>query len=385
MAAELTARPGQAAGSAAAWPAAASPKARAWLWGTVAVTAGAIITAIALAPPATAAAGAALAYLLFAGSSAHVASTAWFYTVPQVRGYMGQHRARYAWTPLALIAGAGAIAAALPPAVLNWLLLPYFGWQFFHYQKQNLGLASLAAAAHQVTGLRPAERRALLAAGLAGTAGLLARPRLRQVRVDPHRAAAYPAAAAAFIVAVTAGLISLARRPAGQRTAGFCVTYSCALAFTLPAFIFSSPYAAVAGMTIAHGLQYLLLMGLVAAGGPRPGPGGTAGWRFLPLAALTSIALAGGAILSVASDLQESAPLTRSLFGCFLGVVMAHFVIDAGLWRLRDRFPRLFLESRVPYLVPSRRAASVSSARVSPARISPASDPSVADIRSERA
>ena len=71
----------------------------------MALTAGAIITAIALAPPATAPASAALAYLLFAGSSAHVASTAWFYTVPQVRGYMGQHRARYAWTPLALIAG----------------------------------------------------------------------------------------------------------------------------------------------------------------------------------------------------------------------------------------------------------------------------------------
>jgi hypothetical protein len=125
-------------------------------------------------------------------------------------------------------------------------------------------------------------------------------------------------------------------------------------------------------MTIAHGLQYLLLMGLVAAGDPGPGAGPG---RFLPLAALTSIALAGGAILSVTSDLRESAPLTRSLFGCFLGAVMAHFVIDAGLWRLRDRFPRLFLESRVPYLVPSRRPASVS----------PATDPSVTDIRSERA
>jgi hypothetical protein len=379
VAAELAARASPVTGQAAG-PAAASPAARAWLWGTVALTAGAIITAIALAPPAAAPASAALAYLLFAGSSAHVASTAWFYTVPKVRGYMGQHRARYAWTPLALIAGAGAIAAALPPAVLTWLLLPYFGWQFFHYQKQNLGLASLAAAAHGVTGLRPAERRALLAAGLAGTAGLLARPRLLQLRVDPHLAAAYPLAAAAFAIAVTAGLVSLARRPAGQRPAGFCVTYACALTFTLPAFIFSSPYAAVAGMTIAHGLQYLLLMGLVAVGGPRPGPAGTAGSRLLPLAALTSIALAGGAILSVASDLQESAPLTRSLFGCFLGAVMAHFVIDAGLWRLRDRFPRLFLESRVPYLVPGRGTASVAR---DPS--SPASDPSVADIRSERA
>jgi hypothetical protein len=36
----------------------------------------------------------------------------------------------------------------------------------------------------------------------------------------------------------------------------------------------------------------------------------------------------------------------------FLGAVMAHFVIDAGLWRLRDEFPRLFLTSRLPFLIP---------------------------------
>jgi hypothetical protein len=29
---------------------------------------------------------------------------------------------------------------------------------------------------------------------------------------------------------------------------------------------------------------------------------------------------------------------------------MAHFVIDAGLWRLRDPFPRQFLTGRLPYL-----------------------------------
>jgi hypothetical protein len=31
---------------------------------------------------------------------------------------------------------------------------------------------------------------------------------------------------------------------------------------------------------------------------------------------------------------------------------MAHFVIDAGLWRLREPFARSFLAERVPYLVP---------------------------------
>ena len=30
---------------------------------------------------------------------------------------------------------------------------------------------------------------------------------------------------------------------------------------------------------------------------------------------------------------------------------MTHFVVDAGLWRLRQPFPRSLLASRLPYLV----------------------------------
>ena len=31
---------------------------------------------------------------------------------------------------------------------------------------------------------------------------------------------------------------------------------------------------------------------------------------------------------------------------------MAHFVIDAGLWRMRDPFPRRFMAQYLPFLVP---------------------------------
>jgi hypothetical protein len=45
------------------------------------------------------------------------------------------------------------------------------------------------------------------------------------------------------------------------------------------------------------------------------------------------------------------------VFGAYLGAVMAHFVVDAGLWRLRDPFPRVFLARRVPYLMRAAPAA----------------------------
>jgi hypothetical protein len=38
-------------------------------------------------------------------------------------------------------------------------------------------------------------------------------------------------------------------------------------------------------------------------------------------------------------------------------VVTAHFVIDAGFWRMRDPFPRAFMARHVPCLAPSRANA----------------------------
>ncbi len=347
MAAELAAAGGAGRTAAQRGSGSVARGARVWLAATVVVTAGAGAAAIALAPPAGAAAPEGLAFLLFAGSSVHVASTGWFYTVPQVRRHMRCHRGRYVAAPLALICGASAIAAVLPRPVLYGLLLPYFGWQFFHYGKQNLGLAALAAAATRVRPLSSAERGALTAAGGAGIAALLSRPALLQLPVRPPVPALFPLAAAGFAVAVAAGAGCLLARRAAGRSAGFCVVYLTSLVFSLPVFCFRSPYAAVAGLTIAHGLQYLLLTALVAAGGG----GGTR--RVVQLAALGNIALAGGAALSVASDQLTAGPVPRLLYGAFLGAVMAHFVIDAGLWRMRAEFPRSFLRSRLPYLLPA--------------------------------
>jgi hypothetical protein len=63
-----------------------------------------------------------------------------------------------------------------------------------------------------------------------------------------------------FSCAVTAGVCLLVSRSRHDRPPGFCVVYMTSLCFALPVFAFRSPYAAVGGMTIAHGFQYLLLV-----------------------------------------------------------------------------------------------------------------------------
>jgi hypothetical protein len=323
---------------------------QAWLWATVLLTAGAFAVTIGAAPAAGSDPARGLTWLLFVGSSMHVAATGWLYTLGEVRGHARANMPRYVWVPLALVAGTAATAAAVAPASFRWLLLGYFAWQFVHFQKQNLGMAALAASSSQVRGPGVLERRALVCAGLAGTAGAVAHPGLLQLDVAHGLEVAFPIAGAAFAVAVAVGGLALCSRPRADRPAGYVVVFLGALLFFAPVFLCGSPYAAVGTLTIAHGLQYLLLAGLVTGGGERV----NGRPRAVRVVVLVNLAVIGGVALSAASHLHDGSPGERLLFGAYLGAAMAHFVVDAGLWRLRDEFPRQFLSARVPYLVKPR-------------------------------
>src|SRR6185437_7245838 len=102
-------------------------------------------------------------------------------------------------------------------------------------------------------------------------------------------------------------------------------------------------------MTVAHGLQYLMLISVIASQGDAAA---TRSSRLVRLALLANIALIGGVLLSAASHLHDSSQVGRFVFGAYLGVVMAHFVIDAGIWRMRDPLARKFMTESVPFLLP---------------------------------
>lgn len=336
----------------------------AWLWTTVGVSVGGVFAARLLAPhgaasPAGAPPGAGLRWLLVIGSSWHVAATGWLASAAEFRTEVRLCPSRYLWSPLALICGAAVVAGALPPAAVTRLLIPYYGWQFWHYQRQNFGLVSLAAASRGARSLSRADRAALMLTGGAGTAALLTRPALLQLNVRPWFTVVQPVAVVVFAVGAAVGVRALLRRPSTERSAGFCAVHLMALLFFLPALLSSSPYAAVGGLVIAHGLQYLLLSGLVATGHRRGRD------RVTQAIVLLAAAFAGALLLSAVSHLHEGGVAGRLLFGGYLGVVMSHFVIDARAWRLRDPFPRRFLASRIGFLLRE-----------------PAADPSVSDIRS---
>ncbi|GAB2458443.1 hypothetical protein [Jatrophihabitans fulvus] len=322
---------------------------RVWTAALLLVTLAPLAVLPAVAPAGSAPPAAALGFALFVGSSVHVASSAWFYTVGEVREHMAEHPVRYYLVPAGLVASGAVLAAVMPEHAMVAVLLAFFAWQFWHFQKQNLGVAALAARAGGVPSPGRTERRALLGAGVGGTLGLLGHPHLLQVADAPRSEPVFLAGALVTAGAAVAGALALARRAPTHRPPAYAIAYVAGLLFFVPVWLFASPYAAVAGLTLAHGLQYLLLMALVAGGA---GPKRTA----VGLVVLADVAVLLGLVLNRFSHLHGGGPLDRALFGVFLGLTAAHFVVDAGLWRLRDAFPRAFLGARLRLLLPPATA-----------------------------
>jgi hypothetical protein len=320
---------------------------RAWRWTMVLVTGGALISAAVLAPGRSGKPGHLLVLLLFVGSSVHVASTGWFITSPDVRRHaVANDRRGLIGLPLCCVAACGMTALLIPVHLLNWVLLAVFAWQFHHFQKQNLGLVALAASSAGLRGPRPLERRLIMFAGICGIAALLSDPRLLQLDMYRPLGAVTAIVFMGYAAAVAIGSFVLLRARE-NRPASYCALYLTALLFPLPIFLFRSPYAAVSGMTIGHGLQYLFLMGLVAQGAR------STGRRHREFAWVGTIAVVGGVALSAASHLHLSGTAAlRGVFGLYVGLVCVHFLVDARLWRLSQPFPRAFLGARLPFLVP---------------------------------
>ena len=330
-----------------------STQARLWAWGVILLTSGGLIVGVALAPavstasPVSSTAGG-LGWLLFLGTSVHVSATGCLFALPEVRSVARQNPVRFGSVPLSLIALVAFLAAGMSPPTIAPALLAIFIWQFWHYQKQNLGMVALVAASHRVAAPTRSERWTIRSAGGAGILGLVADPRLLGLdlysRIDP----VWVTAAVLLVASTCLGLTLLARRPRLGRPAAFSVVYALSLLFCTPMFLFGSSFAAVSGMTIAHGFQYLLLVGLVVAG-PR-----STSHRLVSTGLAFNAALLAGALLNWASHLHSSPGPLRLIFGAYVGVLMAHFLIDSSLWRLRNSSSRALLAARAPYLVPAR-------------------------------
>jgi hypothetical protein len=290
-----------------------------------------LVLAPLLAPRDSRGTAEALGVLLAVAYAGHIAVTGWLWTLPDVREMVRTNRWRMTVLPVILVALGAIVGLTMARDILDWLLLGFFAWQFTHFQRQNLGLVTLIGAKWSAEPLTVTERRLIAIAGWCGTAGLLARPTLLglpNASLTPLVENAVTPLALAGLGACTIGAVIASLR--SRRPTPVICAYLTAVLFFAPVFLFTTPAAAVTGLVIAHGLQYICVVGwrshTVNGGGHREG---------LRIAvAILVLAVVGGALLEAMSELQSGqASGIRMLYGVYFGLVMAHFAFDAVVWR----------------------------------------------------
>lgn len=268
----------------------------------------------------------------------HVMCTVWFGLDADYLPIIGAHRGRMIASLVILPLGMVAIALALP-GLLNWVLAAYWAWQAHHYNRQNYGVLAFAAA-HDRTGPLPREISWLLHLSTgAGALILASMPTIYGLAAPPSPIgnvdiAIWRGIAIALLTGAAGLAIYLVATNARVRSSPTVLLFLfLSVVFYVPGIASDNPIAAFWPYAMAHGAQYLIIMG-VTAGRSRRGLAG-----LIIFIVLTFVL---GAIAYSMVTLPWAALYT--------GIVSWHFLVDARMWRLRDPAVRAIARQRFAFV-----------------------------------
>lgn len=286
--------------------------------------------------------------LLLIMSTMHVGLTAYFYIDGEYRAHIAKHSGFYVWLPASVILAAGTVTATFAAAGVVYLQLFYHAWLLFHYGRQNYGVLAFAAAATESGRPTAFERWSL---HLAPAGGILGAHKVfgpfNDTAFAPFVDWSFQIGVGLSIAAVCLAVAAAARHIAGARPFWRPFMIVLLSLFYLPTFYFDNYMQAVTGYAIAHALQYFVFMFFLAAGSVRVSPG-----RAISALALGALAV-WGLILLLTREKSIWGPALPFVTGAAIGLIMWHFIVDAGLWRLSRQWQRDRVRQRFAFLFPN--------------------------------
>jgi hypothetical protein len=275
-------------------------------------------------------------------STAHVATTAFFYADKEFLPHALSRPGRYIWAPLGVFVASVAAWGLTYKTVGHWYPWQiYHGWLLYHYMRQNIGVTALAAQASSENRLTDLERKVITATSVAGILGAM--------RFGPegplsaaHETMIANMGLAVYTVTVMAALyciwLRLSANPRAWVTPAFLAAVT---AFFAPTFFFDSYFVAVLSYAVAHALQYWFLISLVAIGS-----GKTSGY-VRSVGSLVGLTVGIWVLIYLSRQPDLWPGYVGWVAGIGIGITVAHFVIDADAWRLREKFQRTYIMSRL--------------------------------------
>lgn len=295
--------------------------------------------------------------LLFLGT-AHVPATIFFYIDKDFSEIIKSHKARYIYFPIILTIATGLLFAFASATVQAYILLTFWGWQAFHYGRQNVGIYSFVSIATRGT---PPNKYERIIIDLGTYCGIIGTFKILGMAVAPKYLhgfleGLYRVGGVAFVAVLVAAIVVYFMNWK-RTTVLLTIFYFTLVCFFLPVFISTDMNVAFLSYAIAHGVQYILFMTVVslnfnAQGEARRLQIGNAVKLFL-VTGLVGFLFYRAIDLKTVEFLVVNVSLLRIvdfILGAILGATMAHFVIDAGAWRLSKSLQRMYMGKRFAFV-----------------------------------
>jgi hypothetical protein len=254
------------------------------------------------------------------------------------------------------VIGTGLLFAFSLPILQAYLFLLFWAWQAYHYGRQNLGIYSFVSIAQKA---RPPHRSERYSLELATVCGVLGTFKILGTGVSPTYLLGtfnylYLAGYLGFI-GVLIFSIGVYLRTLSNSSLAKTLFFFTLILFFFPIYLSNNINITFLSYAIAHGVQYMVFMTVVSLNGRQDDLARTIS-NVLKLLAIT---LLMGFIFYRLADLKEVGfikhhlALARSLdfmIGAIVGATMAHFVVDAGVWRLSKAYPRAYMAGRFGFI-----------------------------------
>lgn len=296
--------------------------------------------------------------ILFLGT-AHAPATVFFYMDRGFYEVIRRHKTRYVYLPIAVTILSGLIFAFSGSVVQAYVLLIFWAWQALHYGRQNIGVYAFASIAQTGKSPRKAEKLAIdlgTACGIFGTfkiLGMAVAPSYLHQTFNYLYLLGSISYAGVFIFTIYVYIKYFQHTTLLKSLFFFTSVF-----FFFPIFISTNLGVAFLSYAMAHGLQYLVFMMSISLNASDR-EGSNKRFRIgnvLKLAASVAVIAFLFSRVGWLKELEatKNSPLfsvfADFLVGAILGTTMAHFLIDAGAWKLSMALQRSYITKRFNFL-----------------------------------
>jgi hypothetical protein len=269
--------------------------------------------------------------------------------------------------PALLMAATAAVLVASPLWMVTGFMLFYTFFGMWHFGRQNFGVVAFATRISYRRPMGRFERHALNAGNIAG---LLAgyhifapvmftlNPQtwpLDLSEIDPVFALLRYGGLAIYAVLIPFTLYYLFANWRRHEPMALAIFLGCVF-FFLPTYLSTDPLLVLVAWAVAHGLQYVLILGLHAAGRATGRP--ERGVSVWPLLLFTIVVIGGVVLWRVSGRIQMDGDDTeiRLAVSFVVAITLAHYWVERYLWKFSSPERRAWLEQSFRFLSPPKTA-----------------------------